>query len=107
MLSQRYPVEYAYDAQGRISTMKTWRDYVNGSASTTTWTYYTNRNWLASKYDSNPGSSYQYYGSGRLYKKVTSRTASTNITKTYMYLLTGDLQSISYSDGTTPNVSFG
>src|SRR5207244_658440 len=35
--SRTYPVEYNYDAQGRVLTMKTWKNFASGSPDVTTW----------------------------------------------------------------------
>jgi hypothetical protein len=36
--SRTYPVEYTYDTQGRMKTMKTWQDFAgNSDIATTTW----------------------------------------------------------------------
>ncbi|HEX7470401.1 MAG TPA: hypothetical protein VF437_06690 [Verrucomicrobiae bacterium] len=34
--SRTYPVEYTYDAQGRMKTQKTWQDYSGNSEMTAT-----------------------------------------------------------------------
>jgi YD repeat-containing protein len=48
--SRTYPVEYTYDPQGRMQTMKTWQSFAsNGGTATTTWNYDPYRGWLASK----------------------------------------------------------
>jgi RHS repeat-associated protein len=105
--SQRYPVEYAYTAQGRLETMTTWKDYPNGSA-VTTWTYHAQRGWLSGKIYSGgaAGPSYTYKASGRLLTKVSPRSIGVSVTKTYAYKPIGDLLTITYSDGTTPNLAF-
>jgi hypothetical protein len=49
--AREYPVEYAYDAQGRMTTMKTWQNF-NGGAGTptiTSWTNDTQRGWMVRK----------------------------------------------------------
>jgi hypothetical protein len=48
--SRIYPVEYTYDAQGRMRTMKTWQSFAgNAGTATTRWNYDGYRGWLASK----------------------------------------------------------
>ena len=38
--SRAYPVEYTYDAQGRMLTMKTWKSFAaNSGTAITTWNY--------------------------------------------------------------------
>ena len=47
--ARTYPVEYTYDAQGRLSTQTTWSDYAGTTeARTTRWNYEPNRGWLES-----------------------------------------------------------
>jgi hypothetical protein len=39
--SRTYPVEYTYHSQGRMKTMKTWKNFSgNSGAATTTWNYH-------------------------------------------------------------------
>lgn len=111
--SQTYPVEYAYDAQGRIKTLTTWQNYAGGQgAATTTWNY-NQRGFLQSKlYQGNAtGPSYTYTAGGRL----KSRTSARSILTTYAYAFetpgtygtSGDLVQIAYSGDplSTPAVS--
>jgi len=96
--SQQYPVEYTYDAQGRMKTMVT-----TGAAgnATTTWNYDSQRGWLVSKLDhANKGPSYTYTAAGRLETRIWARGIETE----YTYNTAGDLSAIDYSDA-TPDVS--
>ncbi|HEY5915661.1 MAG TPA: RHS repeat-associated core domain-containing protein [Verrucomicrobiae bacterium] len=48
--SRTYPVEYSYDAQGRMRTNKTWQSFSAGTgAAITRWNYDPHRGWLKSK----------------------------------------------------------
>ena len=87
-----YPVEYVYDAYGRMTTMRTWRTsaawtgvtWPAGVASpeTTTWNYQEATGLLTSKVDdSNRSTVYTYTTGGKLLTRVWARTPA--ITTTY------------------------
>jgi RHS repeat-associated protein len=96
-----YPVAYEYDAYGRMSAMKTWRD-TNGAPDVTRWNYDEATGLLTNKvYADNLGPSYEYDGSGRLAKRIWAR----GVTNTYAYDALGQLTGIDYPDG-TPDVAF-
>ena len=102
--SRTYPVEYTYDYSGRMKTMKTWQDYTgNSGTATTTWNYDPYRGWLTSKtYQGGvSGPTYTYTPAGRLASRIWAR----GITTWYANNAAGDLWTIVYSDGTTPNVT--
>ncbi|NLH72829.1 MAG: RHS repeat protein, partial [Verrucomicrobia bacterium] len=112
--SRIYPVEYTYDAQGRMRTMKTWQDFAgNTGTATTRWNYDPYRGWLKSKdypdassgqppaQEGTGGPVYTYTSAGRLATRVWKR----GVTTTYSYNNAGDLQTIDYSDS-TPDVSY-
>ena len=100
--SRTYPVEYTYDAQGRMKTMKTWTNYPSGNAATTTWNYNAYRGWLDNKrYADNQGPDYTYTAAGRL----ASRAWARGVTTTYSYNDAGDLSGVNYSDA-TPDVAY-
>jgi YD repeat-containing protein len=101
--ARTYPVEYTYDPQGRMKTMKTWKNFAgNSGAATTTWNYDTNRAFLLSKvYDDGRGTTNQYTAAGRL----RTRSWARGITTTYTTNSAGDIANITYSDGATPNVT--
>lgn len=112
-----YPVEYTYDAQGRVKTMKTWQDFAgNSGTATTTWNYDSGRGWLANKrYNDNTGPDYTYTAGGRLQTRSWARTGTggNRILTTYSYGLSsgswhGDITGIaySYSPQSTPNVTY-
>lgn len=106
--ARTYPVQYTYDTQGRVKTLTTWQNYAGPTgAAVTTWNYDPQRGWLTSKqYNDGNGPSYTYYPSGRLHTRTWARTVnSAALVATYNYTNAGDLWTISYSDGTTPNVS--
>jgi YD repeat-containing protein len=107
--SRIYPVEYGYDAQGRMTNMTTWQSFNLSTGSgtnsaTTTWQYETNRGWLRLKGYANPstgaattnGPLYGYTDAGRLQSRLWQR----GITTTYSYNTAGDLWKINYSDNT-------
>ncbi|HEY5910946.1 MAG TPA: RHS repeat-associated core domain-containing protein [Verrucomicrobiae bacterium] len=102
--SRTYPVEYTYDAQGRMRTMKTWQNLaLNSGTATTTWNYDANRGWLRNKvYADGQGPLYTNTPAGRLY----TRTWARGITTTYAYNNAGDLSNVAYSD-TTPAITYG
>ncbi len=111
--SRTYPVEYSYDSQGRMKTMKTWQSF-NGGAGTpavTTWNYDAYRGWLVSKDYANPttgaagtdGPTYTYSDGGRLASRIWARGVETLYDYTVVSGSTytaGALRSISYSDST-------
>ncbi|MBX3410800.1 MAG: RHS repeat-associated core domain-containing protein [Phycisphaeraceae bacterium] len=103
-----YPVEYTYDSQGRMKTLKTWQtfNFTSGQGTaggaTTTWTYSPARGWLTSKaYQGQGGPAYEYWPSGRMKKRTWVRGVHTN----YTYTSGGVLQAIDYSDS-TPDVAY-
>jgi RHS repeat-associated protein len=111
--SRTYPVEYTYDLQGRMKTMKTWQGFAAGSGTaTTTWNYDLYRGWLASKdypdaSTGNPGTAgptYTYKDSGRLLTRLWER----GVTTTYAYNNAGDLNSVTYTGGSvsTPSTTY-
>ena len=96
--SRTYPVEYTYDAQGRVKTMMTWQNFAaNSGTATTTWNFDSYRGFLTNKvYADGHGPSYTYTAAGRL----LTRTWARGVTTTYGYDAAGDLNSVSYSDST-------
>jgi len=96
---RQYPIDYTYDSQGRMRTMTTWRDAAAGTgAATTTWEYHPARGTLSRKsYQDGKHLDYTYSAGGRL----LTRTGGRGIETTYGYdLQTGDLLTVTYSDGT-------
>jgi RHS repeat-associated protein len=118
--SRTYPVEYTYDVQGRMKTMKTWRDAANpATAAVTTWNYHTQRGWLSNKrYPNNTGPDYTYTVGGRLKTRDWARigTGSLRVRTTYSYGFDdgvannehGDLVLVSYSNdpALTPQTTY-
>jgi RHS repeat-associated protein len=103
--SRTYPVLYTYDVQGRMKTMKTWKNFAeNSGPAITTWAYDGDRGWLTNKtYDgSAAGSRYTYTAAGRLQTRLSARGTTT----TYSYNSAGDFAGISYSDGVTPTIGY-
>jgi len=114
--SRTYPLQYAYDAQGRMTSMKTYTNFSGnpnspGNAAETTWHYDSQRGWLVKKvYDGETDSTadYTYTAGGRLKTRVWER----GITTTYKYGFDdstadnqhGDLTLVDYSDA-TPDVT--
>ncbi|MBL9166811.1 MAG: RHS repeat-associated core domain-containing protein [Verrucomicrobiales bacterium] len=101
--SRTYPVEYTYDAQGRMLTMKTWKDFAgNTGTATTTWKYDGYRGFLTNKvYADGIGPSYTYTAGGKLKTRKWAR----GITTTYTTNSLGDVVTIDYSDS-TPDVTY-
>lgn len=102
--ARTYPVEYTYDAQGRLQSLVTWQDFAaeTGRAETT-WRYEPQRGWLVGKaYADGTGPSFAYLPSGRLRSRTWAR--SPTITTQYRYDAAGDVAGIDYSDA-TPDVA--
>jgi len=98
--TETYNISYTYDSQGRPKTMTT---QGTAGSETTTWNYSPTRGFLTSKTgEDGSGPSYQYTSAGRL----AQRTWVRGVVCTYSYNGTGDLQHVSYSDGTTPAVNY-
>ena len=96
-----YPVAYEYDAYGRMSVMKTWRD-ASGEPDVTRWNYDEATGLLTNKvYADGSGPSYEYEAAGRL----TKRTWARGVSAQYAYDAIGQLTNINYSDD-TPDVAF-
>ncbi|AHF93189.1 type IV secretion protein Rhs [Opitutaceae bacterium TAV5] len=96
--ARTYPQEYTYDAQGRLKTLTTWKDFsgTTGEA-VTTWNYDPQRGWLTQKlYADNQGPAWTYTPAGRL----ATRTWARGVVTTYGYTDAGDLASVTYSDST-------
>ena len=114
-----YPVEYTYDVQGRMKTMKTWQNFAgNGGAATTTWNYDPYRGWLAAKRDqSNAGCDYFYTAGGRLWSRFWARfgIGSQRVGTAYTYGFQnasneddhGDLTGVAYTadPASTPGIT--
>ncbi|MBI5770482.1 MAG: RHS repeat-associated core domain-containing protein [Verrucomicrobia bacterium] len=101
--ARTYPVEYAYDPQGRVKTLTTWQSFAADSGrAVTTWNYDPLRGFLLNKrYADGTGPSYTYQPSGRL----LTRTWARGIVTTYSYTAAGETSSASYSDS-TPGATF-
>jgi len=115
--SRTFPVEYSYDAQGRMKTMTTWQNYATlANAATTTWNYDATRGWLSSKFYHGQGSGtqYTYTPGGRIETRTWARAGvgGAGIRATYNYGSGNngpDLTGITYGNdpvGTGP-VTFG
>ncbi|MBM3882568.1 MAG: RHS repeat protein, partial [Verrucomicrobia bacterium] len=128
--SRTYPAGYAYDAQGRLETLATWRSFPGPQAfdnpaapqqaSVTTWIYDRARGWLTGKrYADGKGPNYHYTSGGRLRKREWSRLTSSGqlLTTTYRYDFDpalpadlrgpfADLKRIEYNDPVTPAITF-
>ena len=121
--ARQYPVEYAYDAQGRMTNMVTWQSFnlltgSGASPATNTWQYDTNRGWLRLKGYPNAttgvattnGPVYSYTAAGRLKTRSWARTVAggARLLTTYKYGFEGtdatrrhgDLIEVTYNDGT-------
>ncbi len=108
--SRTYPSDYTYDAQGRMKTLTTWKDFAGTTgAAVTTWNYDSERGWLSGKrYADNKGPDYTYDDAGRLATRTWARAlpgTSTRIGTVYSYdPVSKDLTGIDYA-GDTPDVS--
>ena len=108
--SRTYPVEYTYDAQGRMDSMKTWQSVSGNTYAITKWNYDAQRGWLASKDYADAttgnagtvGNDYLYSDAGRLRTNQLARivSGSTRLQRVYSYGTGGDLSGISYNDVT-------
>ena len=97
-----YPVRYGYDALGRLSELRTYRQGAHGPADVTRWEYDARRGWLGAKeYADGRRVSYAYAGNGAL----RSRTWARGVVTRYAYDAGGALTNRTYSDG-TPAVSY-
>lgn len=94
-----YPVDYTYDPQGRVKTLTT---HGVAGAAVTTWNYHPLRGWLVNKrYANNKGPDYAYTPAGRLLRRAWARTGTIGgrLATIYGYTPLGDLDTVSYSDG--------
>ena len=96
-----YPVDYGYDLQGRMISMKTFRDE-NGPGDETRWLYENPTGLLTNKlYADGLGPAYTYTSDG----KLTSRLWARGILTSYAYDAAGILTGVDYSD-TTPDITY-
>lgn len=113
-----YPVQYIYDAYGRMSEMHTYRSGIwnteawpialEGSADITRWRYHEASGFLEQKEDAAAKIvAYTYEAGGRLKTRTWARQADGQpIVTTYGYDPgTGELLTIDYSDN-TPDIAF-
>ncbi|MGD8453985.1 MAG: hypothetical protein PVJ57_19395, partial [Phycisphaerae bacterium] len=108
-----YPTQTTYDAYGQRATLETYRGgtgWTTGtwpasppSADTTTWSYDDATGLLEEKeYDDSESVTYTYTAEGKLYVRTWAR----GVTTTYGYdANTGELTSVTYSDG-TPSIGY-
>ncbi len=90
------PRQYGYDAQGRLSELRTFRAGTNGPADVTTWRYDVARGWLAAKgYADGTTNAFEYSPNGELVRRVSARGVATD----YAYDPAGALTNVAYSDG--------
>ena len=133
--ARTYPVEYAYDYAGRISTMTTFSTFSAATETgteprTTRWNYHSKRGWLASKDYPGPssgdppavedagiaGPKYEYTSGGRLKKRIWLRTNTSGLRVATVYTYGfesgaqkhSDLVEIAYENSpvTTPGVTY-
>jgi len=103
--ARSYPVEYRYDAQGRMTNLITWQDHAqDAGCAVTRWEYDPKRGFLVRKTyaDTNSFILYTNTPAGRLH----SRTWARGITTTYSTNAAGETIGITYSDPTTPGVTY-
>lgn len=95
--SRVYPVRYGYDAQGRLSELRTYRNGTNGPPDVTRWLYDAQRGWLTAKvFADGVTNAFVYAPNGRLARKVGGRGVAVD----YAYDAMGIPTNIAYSDGT-------
>jgi RHS repeat-associated protein len=101
--SRTYPVEYTYDAQGRMTNMMTWQNFAADSGkSNTRWIYDQYQGFLTAKrYNDGQGPTYTNTPSGRVWKRVWAR----GVTTTYTYNAAGQVTFVDYSDS-TPDTTY-
>lgn len=98
--ARTYPQSYTYDTQGRLQTLTT---QSAAGAAGTTWRYDAQGGQMVGKvYADGKGPSYAYTPAGRL----ATRTWARGIVTTYGYSNAGQLQSVMYSDVTTPSAAY-
>ena len=106
--ARTYTVDYTYDSQGRMKTLKTAPFGLSGSSAITTWNYGPATGFLMSKvYADGKGPSYTYTDAGRLLTRQWARTCAVGggtalVTGSYGYNHAGEVETISYNDGTPP-----
>ena len=94
-----YTQAYAYDAQGRMSTLTTYKDA--STPQVTSWIY-NNRGFMTSKnYADGNGVTYDYNADGQLILRIWAR----GVTTTYAYDHAGRQTGIDYSDS-TPDIGY-
>ncbi len=104
--SRTYPVVYGYDAQGRMTTLKTYRQQGNegvNSTATTTWVYHGRSGRLRSKaYAGEPltDTEYTYSLAGRPVTRLWQR----NVTTSYTTTPAGEVDVVTYSVGGNPEM---
>ncbi len=96
--SRVYPVDYGYDAQGRLTNQVTWANYSGSLGSETTrWYYDSYRGFMTAKvFPNGMTNSFSYTNSGRLVRRTWARGTTT----TYTYNAAGEIGLIDYSDNT-------
>jgi RHS repeat-associated protein len=96
-----YPVAYEYDAHGRMTAMRTFRDEKD-MGDETQWIFDEATGLLTNKvYADGKGTAYTYTSDGKLASRLWARGVATS----YAYTNGSSLVSIDYSDD-TPDVSF-
>jgi RHS repeat-associated protein len=88
-----------------MTTMTNWTSFATGAgARVTTWNYDLCRGWLTNKtYPDGTAVTYTNTAAGRLALRIWARGTNT----VYSYNGAGDRSGITYSDGVTPNVTYG
>jgi RHS repeat-associated protein len=103
-----YPLDYAYDAYGRMVQLKTYRDEQLTTPDITTWAYHEPTGLLTSKtYADAKAVSYTYSSDGKLATRTWARPGTgEQLFALYSYhAATAELAGIDYSDS-TPDVAF-
>lgn len=102
--SRTYPVEYAYDHQGRLTNMTTWQSFASDAGkANTAWDYDGYRGFLIGKrYHGQAGPIYTNTPGGRLQKRTWARD---NLSAIYSYNPAGQITGVDYSDS-IPDVTY-
>jgi YD repeat-containing protein len=92
---ETYPTANAYDPQGRLKTLSTYKVFPGGTPDNTNWNYDTQRGFLSSKiYADGKGTAYTYNTDGSLHTRTWARPDNGNpLTTTYSYNNAGDIAS--------------
>lgn len=100
--SQTYTTAYAYNAQGLMDELHTFKDGDNAAPQITRWHYDPAGRLTHKEYPDGKGPDYAYSSGVRMLLRIWARNGPDNnpVTTTYAYAADGQLSGITYSDGT-------